>query len=474
MKKTTVDTQHAEYQEYFDQWKLCRDLSDGQCKVHKEGERYLARLKDEDNESYKARKQRTTLYNAYSRTVSGLVGMLFKKPPTIEVDALIKPYLDDISLKGMDFISFAQEVAENSIEVGRIGVLVDYPSYSTDGMTQAEVSKLNLRPTMQLYEAETIINWRMGLVNNKYVLTLVVLTEETALYKNEFEAEAETRYRVLDLIEGKYRQRLFRINDKKEEELLSEVYPIMNGNNLDNIPFFFVGAENLTPCIEEPPLIDLADLNIAHYRVSSDYEHGCHFTGLPTPVVSGYQQLDQNQPLYIGSTSAWIFSDPQAKASFLEFTGSGLTALENNLTRKEQHMAVLGARMLAQDKKMVESADTASIHRAGENSILSNIAINVSQGLTKALILFSQWAGASDKASIELNRDFLNLPLTAQELTAMVGAWQAGAISQETLFFNLKSGEMYPDNLTFEEEQAKIADTTPPMPMTTGVSPVVP
>jgi hypothetical protein len=155
-----------------------------------------------------------------------------------------------------------------------------------------------------------------------------------------------------------------------------------------------------------------------------------------------------------------VFPDPDAKAFYLEFNGQGLGALEKNLDRKEQQMAILGARMLSEDKKAVEAAETASIHRSGENSILAGIAQNVSNGLTMALQIFDEWAGGNGKATIEINREFLNMPLSAQELTAMVAAWQAGAISQETLFFNLKAGETYPDDLTFEEEQGRI-DSNP-------------
>jgi hypothetical protein len=461
MKKSTVDTQHEDYQEYQEQWKLCRNLAEGQCAVHKAGVKYLPMLKNELGEDYAARKGRTTLYNAYWRTVSGLIGMLFKRQPVIEVDASLEEMMKDINLKGMSLETFAQEIVEESLVIGRVGVLVDFPAANTEGMTEADVSKLNLRPTLQKYESESIINWKMGLVNNKYILTLIVLTEEFDIPKNEFESECETRYRVLDLSTGVYRQRVFRINDKGEDELLSEFYPVMRGKNLDYIPFQFIGAENLTSDIDAPPLIDMADLNIAHYKVSADYEHGCHFTGLPTPWIAGYRPPEGSDNLYIGSSTAWVFSDPSAKAEFLEFKGTGLTALESNLSRKEQQMAILGARMLAQDKKMVESADTASIHRAGENSILAAIAANVSEGLSRSLIIFSQWTGGSDNASIEINKDYLNMPLSAQELTAMVAAWQAGAISQQTLFYNLKSGEMYPDNITFEDEQSMIEATAP-------------
>jgi hypothetical protein len=37
-----------------------------------------------------------------------------------------------------------------------------------------------------------------------------------------------------------------------------------------------------------------------------------------------------------------------------------------------------------------------------------------------------------------------------------VSSWQAGAISQYTLFDNLQRGEIISDSVTFEEEQERI------------------
>ncbi|MDD1625889.1 MAG: DUF4055 domain-containing protein, partial [Methylococcaceae bacterium] len=228
----------------------------------------------------------------------------------------------------------------------------------------------------------------------------------------------------------------------------------------------FICADDLNSDPEAPALIDLADLNIAHYRVTADYEHGCHFTGLPQAIIAGYQKESDSEKLYIGGPSAWVFSDPQAKGYYMEFTGQGLGALENNLNRKEEQMSLLGARMLMPEKRGIEAADTANIHRAGESSVLASISQNVSLGLTKALQVFSQWAGYDQNVSIEINRDFMNVGLSPQEITALMGLVQAGYMSPQTLYFNLNNGELYPESWSFEEEQASIDNSSMGNPQT--------
>jgi hypothetical protein len=463
---STVNTTHPEYERMSDRWQSCRDCVEGSQAIKAAGIRYLPRLKDQDDESYRAYVMRASFVNFVWRTVSSLAGMLFRKPPEIEVAASIEPLLDDVTLDGRSLYIFAQQVALEVLTSGRAGVLVDYPNQSTEGMTLADTAKLNLRPLLAQYKAENIINWKQQRIDNEMRLTLVVLTEDAALEGNEYEHKTETRYRVLDLLTGLYRQRVFRINDKQEDEQVGpDIYPMMNGKAMSEIPFIFIGIDDTTPEMDTPPLVDLADCNLAHYRLNADYAHGLHFTGLPTAVVSGYTPENAGDKLYIGSQSAWVFPDPAARAAYLEFTGVGLGSIETALKSLEEQIAVLGARLLASEKKGNETATAARIYRAGETSILSAIANTISTGLSEALEIFSEWAGVPDEeAEIELNRDFIPANLDAQQLTALVSAWSMGALSLETLFENLQAGEIIGQDVTYEMEQARIEEGAPAPP----------
>lgn len=462
-----VNTQHKDYTAMVEKWQRCRDTVSGQDAVHAAGETYLPKLKDQSTDDYNAYVKRAQFYNAVWRTISALSGMIFRKSPVIDVPTSVEKYLEDITASGIDFQIFAQNIMLEILTTGRIGILVDYPQESTTGKTLADVEQMGLRPTMQAYQAETIINWKIKRINNQNMLVMVVLTEDAEIAsESEFEVETETHYRVLDLFEGQYRVRNFRINDKKEDELIDELIPLMNGKPLNYIPFFFIGIDDTTPAVDEPPLIDLVDVNLDHYRLDADYKHGLHFTGLPTPVISGYTPENAGDKLYVGSSSAWVFPDPQAKASYLEYTGQGLQAIEKAKVADEQQMAILGARLLSSEKKDVETAQTAQIHRAGESSILSAIAQTGSIGLTKALTTFCEWAGSAGEWSIELNRDFLPIEMTPQELAVILQAWQAGmpGYSDQGVFDMLQKKEVIATDVTLEDEQERIESKKIPEP----------
>ena len=463
--KSQVSKTHPEYDAMATKWQRCRDCVSGGDAVKAAGTRYLPRLADQTDTDYQAYKTRAKFFNATWRTIQALTGMLFRRPPVVETSESVNALLEDVTMSGVSFITFAQQIAMECLTVGRVGILVDYPSQSTAGMTAAEAAKLNLRPVMQRYEAENIINWKTAWIGNKTVLTLVVLTEEAALEGNEFEHKTETRYRVLDLFNGAYRVRVFRIDDKGEDEQVGgDIFPVMSGKPLDFIPFFFLGVDDTTPQLDLPPFLDLVDLNLDHYRMSADHKHGLHFTGLPTGVITGYRPENENDKLYVGAAHFLVLPDPQAKASFLEYTGQGLSAIVEELERTEAQMAILGARLLTSEKKATETSQTAQIHRAGESSVLSSIASTISGALTQALTLFSKWAGSDAECKVELNQEFLPPEMTPQELSALVSAWQTGAISMQVLFDQLQKKEVIASDLTLEEMQGQIGSEGPRMP----------
>jgi hypothetical protein len=64
---------------------------------------------------------------------------------------------------------------------------------------------------------------------------------------------------------------------------------------------------------------------------------------------------------------------------------------------------------------------------------------------------------------VRLNSDYNLSGMSAQDLKAAVAAWQAGAMSRDTLFDVLRRGEILPDGRSNEEE-AKLLWAEKPSP----------
>lgn len=449
LKKT-----HADYDAAQRKRQRCRDAIGGQDDVYAAKTAYLPALKGQNEDDYNAMQQRGTFYNATRRTLHAMAGMLFRTRPDVISPTGLQHIIDDVTLGGVSLIEFSEKVIFEILSVGRVGVMVDHPPAPGNApITLSSVAALNLRPLLQMYKAEDILDWRFTVINNRRVLSFVKLHEQRENITDEMTVTYSSQYRVLDLAGGIYRVRVFEINKKGEDVLLSQSFPEMSGSAMNFIPFEIID-------FMEPPLLALVDMNLSHWRSTVDYEHGCHFSALPTAVISGYNPIKSDEIIPIGGSAFITLPDPSSKAYFMEMTGD-MSALKANIDRKEQHMAVLGARMLEQQKRVAESIDSMGMHRAGEDAVLSGISHYASIALTRALKWLSEWAGVNGDVSITFNTDFVPEQISPAEMTALLAAYQAGAMSLETLFWNFKQGERYPAGDTFEGEQARIANSAP-------------
>jgi hypothetical protein len=456
------DYKHPQYETAAPRWQRCRDAVAGQDAVHSAGVRYLPRLSEQTNEDYAAYVKRAPFYPATGRTLSGLVGMVFRKDPHIEVPEAMQPYIEDVTLSGVSIFGLTRQIMSEVQEVGRCGVLVEFPRVSEQPSNLAAALAMNLRPYATLYKAESIINWRVERINNQMRPTLIVLMEQHE-ERGQFETEYIEQIRVLTLENGFYEVRIYR-KGQNGWALVEGFAPMMNGQAMREIPFYIFGPDQLSFDVQTPPMLEMADLNLSHYRTSADLEHGAHFTGLPMLFLSGIQ-LDEGQTVAIGSQKAIVAPMPDASGKYIEFAGQGLGTLEKLLDRKESQMAAIGARMLAPDKKAAESGVALEMRHSGESSVLASMARLLSGGVQKFLDLMRQWAGIPGEVVFTMNTDYLPVKMTAQELTAMVQAWQAGAISEQTLFFNLQEGEIIASGKTFEEEAEEKAMQGPSLGM---------
>jgi hypothetical protein len=107
-----------------------------------------------------------------------------------------------------------------------------------------------------------------------------------------------------------------------------------------------------------------------------------------------------------------------------------------------------------------ESAEAIELHQMGEHSVLSTIATSVSESMTQVLRWAHWWNSTEaipddvtgEQVSLQLNTDFSTKGLSANEITAIVAAWQAAAISRETMTDLFRRGEVLPDSRSGEEE----------------------
>ena len=436
-----IDTIKDGYDYFKKQWDKSRDVIEGGTeKLKAKTVTYLPKLPGQTQYDYEAYLQRAQFINFSARTFTSFVGQIFRKDPILS-NFNHDDFIEDVDLCGTNMDYFNREVLSELLKVNRLGILVDY-------------SEEMQRPYLTTYKAETIINWRESKVNGINQLSLVVLKgvvkkpDPDDYYK---EIDVVT-YRVLTFEEGYYVVRDYeevKTAGGKSIQLISETFPVIQGNKFNFIPFYIVTDSGLTSEPKRSPLLDLININLGHYINSADYENALHFTGSSTIITRGWGDT----PFPVGGAADFPVD---GGAEFL--TRSGDDALEKGMRHKEEQMAVMGSTILSGKGRYIQSAETARVSSSGEFATLANMSRALSASLTYVLKLVDYWYGGKGDVSIQFNTDFETDRLDPQELIAYMGAVQSGRLSEKAYFYTLKQGEVYPDGWTFEEEQQAIQE----------------
>ncbi|MCO1336454.1 DUF4055 domain-containing protein [Microbulbifer sp. OS29] len=439
-----VTYQRDDFTKALPDWTLVDDICAGERVIKAKGTTYLPMPNPKDqSEANRARylqyTDRAVFYNATGRTLQGLVGAVFRRAPSVDIPAGLEYLTSDANGNGVSIYQQSQSVVAAVLKSGRRGLLVDYPK--TERQTsKAEQQAGLVRASIVSYPANQIINWRTIKVGGVHRLGLVVIRESYEETNSDgFGIEEKTQYRALKLIDGRYTVEIWR-SGNTGTWIIHDTYTPLDGAGKawDIIPFTFVGAENNDSSIDRSPLLDLANLNKAHYRNSADYEDSAFFVGQAQPWISGltenWRDHMEKQGIYIGSRSPILLPDGGA-FGFAQVEPN--TLVKEAMDQKEKQMVALGARLIERGSA-VKTATEAQAENESEHSVLSLVAENVSEAYTQAIQWAAQFQNVQVETEYKLNQDFAESNLDAQMLTALVQAWQSGRLPSSDLWANLR------------------------------------
>ncbi|MDT8372246.1 MAG: DUF4055 domain-containing protein [Gammaproteobacteria bacterium] len=457
-----ITSRHPQYELQLTRWRTNRDAVAGQDAIHRAGELHLP----DDNNSYNKDREAINRYKRYlaratwtpitSYTKEGLIGAVFRKSGVSELPEKIAYMNENVDGAGNSLEQFSKHVLGELLEVGRVGILTEYPR-AEDGLSQAQVFELGLRPKLTTYKAEDIDNWRYKFVNGKLQLVMVKLVEQAEVTRDLFSSDLETRYRVLRIEEetGNYIQELY----DEHENLLEQITPRQfNGNTWKYIPFQFVGASNNLPDVDVAPLSGIADLNIAHYQVTADKRKNLHIHSggllvISTNMSSEEFALANPNGVTVGADSGLFLGD-SGSAQLLQLDASSQSHTE--IESLERQLIAVGARLITKGGQ-AQTAEAARIDASAESSALSNVVGNASEGIEAALESACLFAGAEqDNVTYMLNMDFFDNKLNPQDVMALIQLGDRGLIAMRDQREMLRRSGLISHDRTDEEIDAEI------------------
>lgn len=458
---------HPDLINKIDQYTKIYDILEGSDRVKSKRTNYLPRPNASDTSientaRYNAYLTRAVLYNATGRTCEGLVGQVFSLEPVVSLPKELDILGADENGKFISLSQIAKAATTYALAYGRTGILVDYPQ--TDGLiTKAEYNRY--KPIFRVYYPWDIINWKVAVVNNVEVLSLLVLREKILVsdIDDAYSQVYAERYRVLELVSGEYVQTIFESTTVSGElNFVSRHMPKdAKGNSFEYIPFKFIGAKNNDYDVDKPPLYDLTEVNLAHYRNSADYEEAAFICGQPTLTMSGLTKdwvdtVFKDKPILLGARSA-IPLPVNADAKLLQAQPNNL--ITEAMDKKEKQMIALGAKLI--ERQVQRTAFETALDKAGDMSVLANIALNVSAAFTQALKIAAAYVGASeDKILFSLTTNFEFTSMSNQDRLALIQEYQSGVISWSEARHVLRRGGIATQA---DEEAKKDIEANPPI-----------
>ena len=459
MADNSISSRHPQYNLVQEDWTLMADCYSGERTVKHKNTLYLPATPGQviDGQgkgaltqgeiAYQAYKKRARFPNFVREAVQMAVGMMHSQPPRIELPTAMQGIR---SSKGETLEDLLRRINVEQLITGRIGLMADLP---TDPLPGEDL------PYLTTYRAVDIINWDDGTAqgNIPQTLNLVVLDESEDERVDTFSWERKTKYRVLALGNlEENEQRATYVQGVFEDDKFTPLglrSPKWRGNFLQKIPFQIINACDLVTDVDEPPMLDLANICMTIYRMSADYHQNLYMQAQDTFVTIG-GNFDEDEPVRTGA-GARIDLPMGADAKYVGVESAGLSEQREALERLERRAGSMGAQTLDTTSRERESGDSLRIRVAARTADMYQIVEAGAEGMQSVLRTVAEWMGENpDEVIVEPNKEFGDQELTGQSMVEMSTARNQGfPLSAQTMHEIARARRL--TKKTFEEEVAQ-------------------
>lgn len=445
----SVSSPGREYVLMAQDWELGSDLWLGTKQMRKRSTKWLPQEEAESDQAYQARLNKTFLFNAYRSTIERLAGQVFFKPVVVENVPSELEYLErDFDSEGRSITEVAHEELINMLRFGKAHGIVDYPNSTSDLSVQDE-RRLNIRPYFTSIDPRDLIAWRNRRIGGNDFLDQVRI--------QEFSVEPYKDFGEIDV----FRVRVFYpdrvevwtvFQGDRDDYQLEEELPF----TLGEIPLVTAYANKTGFLTAEPPLNDLAWLNLRHWQSTSEQNTILHASRVPIFFARGFEEGEINNQT-IGAYRGIATTNENADINYIEHSGEAIGAGERDLEKLEKQMHEIGADLLVSRSVDRQTATARGIDRAESLSKLQTMVISLQRMLENSYKLAGQWLGIdASEVQVKIGNEF-DLPVEANSTEDLINLFDKGQISKEKLHFELRRrgtlSEIGPEEQTFVEDQ---------------------
>lgn len=413
--------------------------------------RYLPKAKSQDNASYLEQLSQSVFVRFFRDAIEKDIASLLTDFDLTEDADWFENYAENVDLLGNNLNSFVKQWVALSVRDGSAFVLVDRPN-------------LEQPPYFLLLERSQIVNWRFDGSD----LDLVVYRQDELKPSGDFGLTEWESYTVLRRggsyqIYERQKRKSFDINSRADEILSSDMELTREGTyGLREIPLVGLSLNSHIPFTATPPLVDFADLNLAHYQVWSGYRTTINYLE-PTLLAKELQSYPPDEPsqqkfLTVGArVTLWNLD-----AEWMEPTGTGVFPKKDCLALIEATMQKMVVSFFSGGA--TKTATEVELDAAQSEATLSGYAVQLESAVQSLLSIFAEYEGLSleDAGAIAVNKSLLKTttPMTLEQLGNLVSM---GQMSLEFMYKVLYNSDSLPKGVAWEmieDELERLGATT--------------
>ncbi|MFJ5538548.1 DUF4055 domain-containing protein [Vreelandella titanicae] len=434
-----VTSQNPQYAAMLEEWQEMEDALIGPRAISDGGVIYLSKtsgmieaesLAATDN-SPLTPEQAKQLYLAYKRraeyplwvkdSLRTMVGLVSRQEPEIVLPERMSALENEATSDGFGLKQLYLRIVSALLTKGRKPLLVEFDDAGN--------------PYIATYTAETAINWMTRDTGGRQDLTLVVFKEQRLKENSdEFDPKYEDVYRVLDLVDDRYRVRLL---DEAGADIEGEEYPGLVGGSqatsLGFIPVVFAGSTDNNADVDEIPLQTMAKAALKYYQLSADYHTSLHYTAHPQPWIAMNGDGDMR---ITGPMAAWMLPEG-GTCGYLEFQGAGIEALRKAMQDQQNAAAESGAKVI--DIGGAESGEARKARQNDQYSALYSVCVTAAEAVEQALKYVAYWMGIRpDDVTFKVEPKFSKDEVDAAMMQVVSNIVMAGEAPRTVLYDALR------------------------------------
>lgn len=460
-------------------WEMVDAILGGAPAMRKAGEKYLPRFQNEQPtkdakgnvfDPYDVRLKHAPFTNIYGDSSRSLASKPFAKELTLK-DKTAGQYTklaENIDGQGNNLHVFGGAVFKSGIDKAISWVLVDYtkavPRKDGRPLSKAEEAEQGLRPYWVHVPAERLLAVYSDFVGGQEVFYHARIRENVTVVDG-FEEKCVERVRVLNRARVQdafgnttgFESATWEVWEKGSNDAWGKVD---DGNiTIGIIPLvpFIPGDRNGASWVVEPPLRDIAYLQVEEYQQESGLKNTIDLTCFPmlsgngvTPPDDGIVPVGPRAVLFApmgsdGNFGNWDFIEPGAES---------IKTVMDRLDKTRTMMRDLAAHPMVQANLTVVMSNQQAVKA---NSQIQAWAFKFKDAIEQCWKLTARWLNNSDEPEVEVHTDFSIDFQDSAEMGQLNNAQKGGVISKRLLFSEYQRRGMISENANFDKDQEEVA-----------------